>query len=1083
MRSMVNTLTGDEIRVVGLRTEFVESPIGVEALSPSLSWRIDAKRHGVRQTAYRILVAADLESLNCDKADLWDSDRVDSEESVDIRYGGLALVSRQRCFWRVQIWDEQGRASAFSQTASWEMGLLKASDWTASWIAAEDSTMREDREFGLVWIRGPAAPIGTYTHFRRTFELRANGTATFFVASYGDTQVWMDATLVDNTESASVLMGPRRLSEIRLPLEAGRHVMAISYRQPDSPLEYLGVHGAEIAPFVRVLFDEEPHWRCNAGDWKVSLVPEAGWLTQRFDDTRWSRAESVAEPRPQSWPKQSAFLMRCAFTPSKPIRRARIYATALGGYEMHLNGSRVGDAQLTPETTDFRKSALYRVYDVTDRIGMSENILGAMVGDAWYASYVATIGRYVWGPPPRRLLAQLELTYVDDTREVVGTGPGWRIATSPIVSSEIYDGEDYDARLEQPGWSATGFDDSDWEEASIISTPAIALSAHIAPPIRRSTRLIARTVTEVVPGVFVFDFGQNFAGWCRLNVNGPAGCRVELRFGELLKDNGEIEQSNLRMARATDIYVLNGDPEGETFEPHFTYHGFRYVQVTGFPGSPTFDNLEGIVVHSDLAMTGTLNIGNPIIQQLWQNTTWSQRSNFVGIPTDCPQRDERLGWLGDANLFWDAAAFNMDVDAFTRRFLSDIRVAQTADGAYADFSPQAVRFLPGKSGGIGVLPNWVLRDDEYRAGATPGWADAGVVLPWSLWWRYGDRAVIEENWGAMQRYLHFVADRNPECIWQDARGTDYGDWLSLDAKGLWDATTPKDLVATAFWAHSVSCMAQMADATARHQDAERYRALWEKIARAFQTHFIRSDGEVGNDSQTGYILALRFSLVPRACRAAAAARLAHSIVRRGTLLSTGFLGTPYSLDVLADAGYTQLVYDLLLRTDFPSWGHMVSQGATTIWETWKGGKEDLVSSFNHYVLGAVCGFLFRRVAGIAPLEPGFRKIEVRPVLDPRVKTGGGVYDSVLGRISTEWQQEDTGGLSLDLTLPPNAMARVYLPAASTMAVTEGREAICNHRYVRELRRTEDQAILEVESGRYRFSVNPRRQQACPHGSD
>jgi alpha-L-rhamnosidase len=1059
----------DVVSVVDLRTEFLDSPLGVEACRPQLSWRIEAGRRGVHQIAYRIEVASSAEALTADCVDLWDSGRVDSGSCFGISYDGAALTSRQCCFWRVSIWDERGVASAPSATARWEMGLLSPSDWTAQWVAAEDQTMRDDRATGLGWVRGPTAAKRETTKFRLMFSVPASAEATLFITANGKLDIWLDGGAAALLPPFSNGLGPTQ--EITRPLAAGRHVLAIALSAPDS-FELLGFHGAEIAPFLRLRLTEGSVMRFNNKGWKTTLSSASDWRAVDFDDRHWVDAVAVGDPRPEPWPKQAGMLMRYAFSIEKTVRKARIYATALGANELHLNGDRVGDALLAPESTDFRKRVLYRVYDVTAQVVRGKNVLGVIVGDGWYASYTAAVGRYAFGSAPRCFLAQLELTFADGSHETIGSGPQWTASHGPIVSSEIFDGEHYDARLEQPGWSRAGFDDSHWWSLEIAPVPPITLTAHVGPPIRREMLLSAHRVTEVYPGAFVFDFGQNFAGWCRLIVIGPAGAVVEMRFGEILKSNGEVDQSNLRSARATDTYILKGDPAGETFEPHFTYHGFRYVQVTGFPGIPTADNLKAIVIHSDLKLTGKFSIGNPLIEKLWHNTLWSQRSNFMGIPTDCPQRDERLGWTGDANVFWDAAAFNMDLNAFSRRFLGDLRDAQADSGAFSDFSPAAFRILINESGKFSVLPKWAEGGVGGEIGASPGWADAGVFLPWVVWQRYGDRGIIEENWLAMTRYLEFIQNSNPEFVWRNGRGADYGDWLSLDAKSLWDPTTPKDLVATAMWAHTVACMAQMAEATGRAQDARRYRALWADISSAFQRNFIETDGTIGNGSQTGYILALRFDLVPETLRPAAAAKLVADIKGRGSILSTGFLGTPNSLDVLADAGYSDLVYTLLLRTDIPSWGYMVVKGATTIWESWKGDTGDLsAGSLNHYALGAVCGFLFRRIAGIAPLEPGFRKIEVRPVLDPRVTSGGGEYESVLGKISTEWQQHETGKFSLDLSVPPNATAMVYLPAKRTMSVTEGGRPLTRNRDIRGVRRTSDQAIVEVGSGRYRFAVS------------
>jgi alpha-L-rhamnosidase len=1070
----VNNLTqstsrsGAEIAITHLRTDFLLLPQGVETPRPQLSWRLEAERRGVRQGAYQIEVAASAEALVAGDSELWDSGRVSSDSSIGIRYKGAALSSRQRCYWRVRVWDEHGGASGPSAVAWWEMGLLNPQDWSAQWLAAEDQAMREDRETGLRWIRGHPEPDGQSTYFRLSFSVPAAATATLFVAAYGKTQLWMDGEALVLPAVAPFIVGPHPARKISAPLDAGRHVVAVSVGANDPRLASFGFPTGEIAPFLRVDFPDGESLRINCEGWKSGPSVDEDWQRRDFEDNQWLDAEIVAEDRLEPWPPEPAMLMRCPFNVANSVTRARIYATALGGYELYINGDRVGNALLAPESTDFRKRALYRVYDVTDRMQVGQNVLGAIVGDGWYASYSVIVGRYPWGGPPRRLLLQLELTYADSSREVITSGPGWQISRSPILKSEIYDGEYYDSRLEQTGWSAPGFVVSGWQEALSAADPKVTMAAQVSPPIRRTLELTARSITEPTPGVFVFDFGQNFSGWCRLQVTGSAGMAVEMRFAELLASDGQVDQANLRSAKQTDTYVLKGDPGGEVFEPHFTYHGFRFVQVTGFPGVPTTKSLAGIVIHSDLAVTGTLAIGNPTIQELWRNTVWSQRSNFLGIPTDCPQRDERMGWMGDANVFWDAAAFNMDVDGFTRRFMADARDAQAESGAFPEFCPAAYkdRANAGTAGPIGAGAKAAAR------GGAPGWADAGIILPWTLWQRYGDTGIIEENWAAIERHLASILDANPDFLWRHHRGADYGDWLALDAKNPGDPTTPKDLVATAVWAHSVDCMAQMAAATMRPDAAREYRVLRTNIEAAFERNYIEADGSIGNGSQTGYILALRYALVPETLRAAASANLVADIRRRGTLLSTGFLGTPMSLDVLADSGYGELVYDLLLRTEFPSWGYMVAKGATTIWERWNSDTGDIsMNSFNHYALGAVSGFLFRRIAGIAALEPGFRQIEVKPLLDRRVKCGGGEYESVLGTIATRWRQLETYEFELDLTIPPNCFATVHLPATPTMSVTEGKVSLERNSTTRATRRTDTAAIIEVGSGSYAFAVN------------
>jgi alpha-L-rhamnosidase len=709
-----------------------------------------------------------------------------------------------------------------------------------------------------------------------------------------------------------------------------------------------------------------------------------------------------------------AALLRRRFSGAGPLIAARLYVTALGAYEISLNGRRVGDAHLAPESTDFRRRGLYQIHDVTDLIGSDENVIAALLGDGWYGSAFAWKNeRGVFGGPPNRLRAQLELTYADGGRETVSTDEAWRTAASAIASSEIYDGEVYDGRRERAGWSEVEFDDRDWAPVVLPETLDLPLSAQVSPPIRETEILRAKTMTETDPGVFVYDFGQNFAGWARLHAAGARGTTIGLRFAEILGEDGRISVENLRGAKATDTFTLAGGGP-ETFEPRFTYHGFRYVEVSGYPGRPMLDALEGVVAHSDCAITGALDIPDPMLAQVWRNSVWSQRSNLFGVPTDCPQRDERLGWMGDAQVFWDAASYTMDVDAFTRRFLGDVRVAQRRTGGFPDVTPF-----------------------ETRWDGSPGWADAGVILPWTLYRKYADTGVIDENWEAMERWLAWIGANNLDFVWRNKRGVDYGDWLAVDAIKPGDPTSPKDLIGTAFWAYDAALMAEMATATGRVEEAASYAALRQTIGKAFVDEFVRPDGGIGNDSQTSHVLALRFGLVPEPLRAASVERLAADIARRGGKLSTGFLGTPYILDALADNGREDVAVGLLLQTEFPSWGYMVAKGATSMWERWNGDTGDVsMNSFNHYAYGAVTGFLYRRLAGIAAAAPGFDMVAIRPLDDPRIDHGGGRYLSAKGPISTAWRRDAEGRFSLDLTLPPNVTGQVRLPARSGQGLFE-----------------------------------------------
>ncbi|PIB91379.1 alpha-L-rhamnosidase [Caulobacter sp. FWC2] len=986
-------------RVATPRVDQIHSPLGLDNPTPRFSWTIEAfGAKGVKQSAYRIRVAVSRPSLTGGPF-LWDSGKVSSDATFDIAYAGPALASRQRLWWRVEAWDGAGKSIRASTPAWFEMGLLEP--WSAGWLEAETPAMRQERLEGMQWIWG-ATDDTKPRKFRWRFDMPADAVSAVVSVCAKDSLngLWVDgANLIKPGDRTAWGQGP----SFTLPrLAPGPHVLAVEAGlRLDEPRPVLG--GALAARLIITRADGSVV-RIHATDgWRTALDAPDGWREANFDDAAWPAAVAARTIPPcHPWVTGPAVRLRRAFRLDKPVASARLYATALGAYEARLNGQKVGDRLLTPESTDFRSRALSQAYDVTDMVKAGDNVLGALVADGWFGSPFGFLDlRYAFGPPPRRFSGLLEVSHPDGAITRIATeGDGWKLAPSAVLKAEIYDGETHDARLDETGWDGPGFDDRVWTPARKGDAPPVHVPAQPGPGIRAIQILKPTQTTTPRAGIRIVDFGQNFSGWCRIRVRGAAGEQVTLRHAEALKLDGTLNTTSNRRALQTDTYVLRGDPAGEIWEPRFTFHGFRYVEVTG----PLTD-IEGVVAHSDAALTGAARLDNPMVQAIVNNTLWSQRGNFLGIPTDCPQRDERMGWTGDAQIFWDAAAFNMDLDAFTRRFMGDVRAGQAPTGEMPD-----------------TAPFWALGQN------TPGWADAAVILPWTVWRRYGDTSIISENWDAMDRWSRRLLDLNPDHVWRKARGMDYGDWLSVDAKSRSDITTPKELVSTAYWAHSTDLMAQMAKATGRAVDAGRLTALRSKIGQAFAREFVRSDGGVGNDSQTSHILALRFTLVPPALRQASANRLAADIRRRETKLSTGFIGTPYILDALADHGHADLAYGLLLQTDLPSWGYQVGQGATTVFERWDGLKDGVVTgSLNHYAFGAVCGFIWRRIIGIDALEPGFRKIAIRPLIDPRLPGAAGDYESVVGRISSAWKRT-TGGIRLDVTIPPNTTARVELPS-------------------------------------------------------
>jgi alpha-L-rhamnosidase len=1023
---------GGVFRAARLRTAQVEQALGIESADPMLSWRVEGD--GVLQSAYRIRVATSLGALAAGRADLWDSGVVRSASPV-VAYRGKPLQSRQRCFWNVTLWDQHGAQSALSDTGRWEMGLLGPDDWRGRWIAAENAQERAMREQGGVWVS--AAP-GERRFLRLPFESAA-GDARLILQSKGAlSNVTIDGEPLALPAYSPLAFGGAPPALLQLRLAPGRHMLG---------LEISGGAGAVAAQL------QLPGGAWVTSGWQTAHDPTDGWRLPGAVESGWGKAAPLDLQPVFTLPPGPARMLRRSFRLDGGARRsARLYVAALGGYEIWLNGARVSEDVLQSEPSDYAHHIPYRVHDVGAMLQTGENVIAVMVADGFYASYAAPTGRYSYGPPPRRIRLQLETVGADGRPVVIATDESWRGADAGLRASEIYRGEDWDYRLEQAGWNAPGFDDSGWESATIAPTPPGAVIARIVPPIRVIRTLDPVAIREAAPGRHVIDMGQNFAGRVRLFVKGAPGDKVIVRHAEILDAQGELDRRNLRAARAEDTYILRGDPGGETLEPRFTYQGFRYVEVTG-PHGLKADAVTGLVLSSSLEETGLFRIGQPMVEKLWTNTLWSQRSNFVGLPTDCPQRDERMGWTGDAQVFWDTAAFNMDVGEFTRTFMIAMRDAQSPQGAFPIWAPNADPSAFGP------------------AQPTPGWSDAGVMLPYIAYQHYGDRHLIDEHWDAMERYVQGILADNPDGLWAKKRGPDFSDWLALDAKYPGDETTPKTLVATAMLARSVAQLAQLAAWTGRTEAARRWEARRASIGAIFARTFVAADGSVGNGSHAGYILALAIDLVPMALRERAAARLVADIRRRGTLLSTGFLGTPLALDALADTGHVGLAYELLLRTDFPSWGYMVRKGATTIWERWNGDSGDVaMNSFNHYSLGAVCGFLYRRVAGLTPLEPGFARVRIAPLPDARIGHAGCRYDSVRGRFEVDWRLSGRR-LALDITVPPNATAEVRLPAAPGARIAEGGRGIARRTDLRLIARDDAAALIEIGPGRFAFEAD------------
>lgn len=1059
------------VKIVHMRCEYLTNPIGVDEPAPRLSWELQSSRRGFRQTAYRILAASERRLLAPGKADLWDSGKVASAATCQIAYAGNVLRPLQHVWWTVQVWDEEDRASGWSEPAHWTCGPVGA--WSAQWIGDPQRypealparngyhTELADRPEQEKWVQieldAPATMDGVRLWPARPYDWQPDTPGFLFPLRFriegansteGPFHVLVDRTAADCAAPAAgpltVRFPPATVQRLRLVVTAlrerdrGRFGMALA--------EMEGLHGDEVIT-------------AGARVTALDSIETGPWAAANLTDgDRQSHPAEGVEPLPP-------ICLRREFTLSKVPSRMTLFASALGVYEVRINGRRVGDHILAPEWTDYRVRVQYQGYDVTRLLEAGRNVITAVVGDGWYAGRIGLFpGRGHYGRRPE-FLAQLHAD--DDPKPVLVTDGAWRISTSgPIRISDILDGEVYDARMEFSGWDAAGFDDGQWTQVATYMHPGIRLVAQPNEPIRVTRELKPTGLTEPKPGVFIYDLGQNMVGWVRFRLQAAAGTVVRLRHGEMLDEDGTLYTENLRGAAQSDWYTCRGDGT-EVFEPHFTYHGFRYVEVTGLPSRPKLEDLTGRVFHSSAPEVGSFACSDPSLNRLWQNILWTQRANLMSTPTDCPQRDERLGWMGDIQAFGQTACFDMDMAGFFTKWLQDVRDAQAEDGRYPDFAPN-----PG--------------DSNKRFSGTPAWGDAGVVIPWLVYANYGDRRLLEKHYDSVLRWIRFIHEHNPDLTWRNDRGNDYNDWLNGDtliAEG-WPrkgAEVPREVFATAFWANSTRLTARMARVLGKDEDAEWLEQLHEGIRQAFNREFVQADGTILGNTQAGYALALHFDLLPPDLRSRAVEHMLAGIEAYGGHISTGIQSTHRMMLELSRAGRSDVAYRLLLNRTFPSWLYSIDNGATTIWERWdgyvkgRGFQNPGMNSFNHWALGAVGEWMMRTIIG---LEPGdgpeataltaWQRFRVAPIPGGGLGWARGSYRSIHGPIEVAWKA-GPGAFALDISVPPNCTADVTLPGAQGKTVLEGGRPVADAPCVNLIGPRDDSLLVHVESGRYHFT--------------
>ncbi len=853
-------------------------------------------------------------------------------------------------------------------------------------------------------------------------------------------------------------------------LSEGQNVLQTAYeiRVADFP-ENLGKKRAQIWASGKIESDksvnveyggpalesmQRAYWQVRVWDnsGKVSGWSEpAFWETGILKPELWTASWITLPDEEKTKTSKPAHYYRNEFSANKKVSLARVYVTSLGLYELYLNGKKVGDQLFTPGWTSYNKRLQYQTYDVTSML-QQKNTIGAMVGDGWYRGNIGWQDQRDYYGSQLGLLVQLKIDFTDGTSETITTDSQWKATTGPILESDIYNGELYDARLEMDGWASTGFNDDNWKPVETIDKSKNHLIAPQGVPVKAMEEIKPVEMITTPKGEMVYDLGQNMVGWVRIKMKGQKGEKAVLKFAEVLDKEGNFYTDNLRAAKVTDTYIFKGDGE-ETYEPTFTFHGFRFLKLEGLEQAPDLDDITGVVIYSDMTPTGSFTCSDPLINQLQHNIRWGQMGNFLDVPTDCPQRDERMGWTGDAQVFAPTAAFNFDVAGFYTKWTKDLAADQLPDGKVPHVIPDVLK------GG----------------GGSTAWADAALIVPWTTYLVYADKRILEEQYPSMVAWVGFMQKQaGDDNLWTG--GTHFGDWLAFasNRSDYTGATTEKDLIATAYYKYSSGLLAEIAKILGKDADAEKYAALSENVKKAFIREFVTPAGRLVSNTQTAYSLALAFDLLPEDLVSAAAKYLAEDVKKMGHL-TTGFVGTPLLCKTLSAQGYEDLAFMLLTRKDYPSWLYPVMQGATTIWERWDGQKPDGtfqdvgMNSFNHYAYGAIGEWLYTYVAGIQidSEAPGYKHFFLAPHPGGGLTNAEAVYKSIYGEIKSGWRTEGNQ-MIYTVKIPANTTATVTLPQALVESVLINSLPLKNDSD-KKVKQNRDHVTVQLGSGEYEFS--------------
>ena len=1078
--------------ITRLTTEYMDRPMGIDVKQPVFGWQMQSDRYGAAQTAYRIVTATSKENLE-NGTYTYDSGTVNSPTSVCIKYNGPELAPCTRYYWQVLVTDERGKVH--ESPASWfETGLMGGLWGNAMWIASNKMQLSPYRfDYAIEYDVETAKP----------------GPAKFiFGAPQEDCYVFV---MLDTRDSAKVMLGNAlynketvqhtlNVSNIIPPADATKkHHIRLEVRGGGNYDVKVSLDGRVISQgnqtSINCMRDSigRPQARLFGIGYRQPQGFDAVFSNIKLLNYKWDNLVLNSDPKTYNakgdnkavlWMPGSdvnAPIMRKNVNVAKAVKRARLYATARGAYWFYINGQRVGDGYLNPGWTDFRHRIMYNTYDVTQMLRQGNNALGIELGHGWFCDDFGWAGA-MWGDQygyKPSALAMIKVEYTDGTNETFVTDNTWKVYNGgPLYVNNLYHGVIYDARREVDGWKMPGFDDAAWEKVAILPPPPASteIQGYVGLEIKNNITLTAKKMTRI-GNRFIYDMGQNFAGVPRLkNMKGRKGQTITIHFAEMLypetvpenprapltrehyeRNKGQMYMDNYRSAISTDYYTFRGAPEGETFEPPFTQHGYRYVSIDGLDEPLPLEDVEGIVLESVGEQISRYETSNADINQLFNNIVWGQRGNFLAVPTDCPQRDERLGWTGDANVFCRTSTYNMMTGPFFNRWFYTLRDQKSDNGDVGGYYP----FMGGTKEGA---PR-----SGFERGC--GWSDVTITIPWEMYQQYGDLGFVERHYGAMKDYMKFLESQAKDYIYPDAFY--WGDWLA-------PMPTNISMLSTAYFGYDARLMREMAKALGKTDDAVYYDKLYRNISRAFCNYFFDSEGYTieGNhegtprmDTQTSYLLPLAFLELPENLQQLAVKHLLEAIERSNYHLQTGFLGTPLLCNVLSNFGHNDTAYKLYTQTEYPSWLFPVKQGATTMWERWnsytikEGFGEVSMNSFNHYAYGAIEEWIMSHNLGIQRDEnrPGYKHILMQPKIDDTFSFVKGGFRSVYGDIASAWEITPSG-TEIEFTIPANTTATFTLPVSSmdNLKLKKGKKGVSSKSF------DDGKAVYELKSGTYKF---------------